>query len=71
MSIHRSDYMLDQGADASTVPKIKQVEVNTISCAFAGLVSKITLPVPRYPAIPPSFNLNWEDRDGVCRSSVT
>jgi len=40
MSIHRSDYMLDQGADASTVPKIKQVEVNTISCAFAGLAAK-------------------------------
>eukprot|EP00040_Diaphanoeca_grandis_P030439 m.179912 g.179912 ORF g.179912 m.179912 type:complete len:489 (-) comp31993_c0_seq1:38-1504(-) len=36
LSIHRNDYMLDVAAKGAA-PMIKQVEVNTISCAFVGL----------------------------------
>lgn len=37
LGIHRSDYMIDVGADGSKPPALRQIEINTVSSAFAGL----------------------------------
>ncbi len=46
LGIHRSDYMIDRfsapGNSAHKAPELKQIEINTISAAFAGLSTKVS-----------------------------
>lgn len=52
--IHRSDYMID-GGQSGTEAELRQIELNTISSAFAGLSSKIAelhkYLAQRFPAV--------------------
>lgn len=42
LGIHRSDYMIDRGADARGSPQLRQIEINTISSSFAALSARVT-----------------------------
>ena len=44
LGILRSDYMLDEGPESAPVPpQLRQIELNTISCSFPALSSKLSL----------------------------
>lgn len=44
LGLFRSDYMVHQDtSDPSSVPKVKQVEFNTIAASFGGLSSQTCL----------------------------
>ena len=45
LGVFRSDYMVDEGGDAvapGAPPRLRQIELNTISSAFAGLSPRVT-----------------------------
>lgn len=57
LGVFRSDYMIDEGGDgesAGAAPRLRQIELNTISSAFAGLSPRVTelhaYLTERYPA---------------------
>jgi glutathione synthetase len=37
LGLHRSDYMVDRGRDGAAPPRLRQIELNTISSSFASL----------------------------------
>lgn len=41
LGIHRSDYMIDAGPRGDAPPRLRQVELNTVSSAFAGLSARV------------------------------
>lgn len=54
LGLFRSDYMVHQDtSDPSSVPKVKQVEFNTIAASFGGLSSQTCL-LHKYDCLPSS-----------------
>jgi hypothetical protein len=70
LGVLRSDYMIDEGPDASSpsAPALRQIELNTVSCSFAALSSRLTLAhqslVSRFGASDAGFIAHLRDAGG-------